>query len=156
MKVRHLALSAEEQKILQEQADELYAVTMRQEEVDNDDLLDDGLQDKDMQLSGECTVIEFPKGSLSKSAHRRRRAEARRRVNQSPLELPGVASKKRNILSNGSPKKRSENKSQTLRSRSGKPSLTVPRTGVFPSSINKRTKSRSGLVGSQNPPSKDQ
>lgn len=179
MKERHLALSKEERKTLQEEADELYALTMQQEEVDNDDLLDDVLQDTDVQMSGEHTVseqiipvsrgsaspaspslspnsksnppspsrrpvkerIEIPKGSLSKSAHRRRRAKNRRRVSQSPLELPGAASKKRNILNNGSPKKRSEHKSQTLRSRHGKPTSTVPRTGVFPSSINKRTKS---------------
>ncbi|KAG7594321.1 Endonuclease/exonuclease/phosphatase superfamily [Arabidopsis thaliana x Arabidopsis arenosa] len=97
--------------------------------------------------------IEIPKGSMSKSAHRRRRAETKRRISQSPIELPGVASKKRNILLNGSPKKRSVNKSQTLRSRTGKPAPSLPRTGVFPSSVNKRTKSHSGLVGSQNPPS---
>ncbi|EFH41729.1 predicted protein [Arabidopsis lyrata subsp. lyrata] len=130
MKERNLALSAEENKILQEKADELYALTMHQEEIDNDDLLDDGMQNAYMQLSGERTK-DSP---LSKSAHIRKRAETRRRVSQSPLELPGVASKKRNILPNGPPKKRSENKSQTLRSRTGKPSLTIPRIGVFQSS----------------------
>ncbi|CAL9246181.1 unnamed protein product [Arabidopsis halleri] len=194
MKERHLTLSAEEKKALQDQADELYTLHMQQEDVDNDDLLVDDMQDTNIQVSGEHTVSEqikpisrlqekptspslspsvkrdspspsrrpakerivVPNGSLSKSAHRRRRAENRRRVSQSPIELPGVASKKRNILFNGSPKKRPENKSQTLRSRSGKPATTVPRSGVFPSSSNKRTKSLSGLVGSQNPPSKNQ
>lgn len=48
----------EENKTLQEKADELYALTMHQEDIDNDDLLDDGMQNAYMQLSGERTVSE--------------------------------------------------------------------------------------------------
>ncbi|EFH42780.1 predicted protein [Arabidopsis lyrata subsp. lyrata] len=98
--------------------------------------------------------IEYPKASGSKASHRRRRAEAKSQTNKGPTELLGMASKKMNILNAGSPKKRAEAKSQTARSRNGKPSSSLPRSGVFPSAINKKSKSRSGLVGSQNPPSK--
>ncbi|KAG7535395.1 Endonuclease/exonuclease/phosphatase superfamily [Arabidopsis thaliana x Arabidopsis arenosa] len=96
--------------------------------------------------------IEYPKVSGSKASHRRRRAEAKSQTNKGAAELPGMASRKRNMLNAGSPKKRVEAKSQTARSRNGKPSSALPRSGVFPSAINKKSKSRSGLVGSQNPP----
>ncbi|KAG7559082.1 Reverse transcriptase domain [Arabidopsis thaliana x Arabidopsis arenosa] len=97
--------------------------------------------------------IEYPKVSGSKASHRRRRTEAKSQTNKGATELPGMASKKRNLLNAGSPKKRVEAKSQTARSRNGKPSSAFPRSGVFPSAINRKSKSRSGLVGSQNPPS---
>ncbi|KAG7594365.1 Zinc knuckle CX2CX4HX4C [Arabidopsis thaliana x Arabidopsis arenosa] len=105
---------------------------MQQEDLDNDDLLEDNLQEDDGQVSG------------SKASHRRRRTEAKSQTNKGATELPGMASKKRNLLNAGSPKKRVEAKSQTARSRNGKPSSAFPRSGVFPSAINRKSKSRSG------------
>lgn len=107
--------------------------------------------------------IVYPKVPVSKASHRKKRSEHKNKFQRptkqakTPREFIGMGLKKRNVLQiQGSPRKRSgpgfskakEKPPTTAR-------LTFPRNEVLLSALSKKRFPLSGLVGSQNPPSKD-
>lgn len=99
--------------------------------------------------------IEYPSPPLPKSAHRKRKAELKKSASRGPRELRGISTRKRNAIHlQGSPSKRLAASTTTGKQKKKLSSSHLPHTGVFPSAVSKKPKSQSGLVGSQNPPSK--